>query len=132
MNPTIKSTMRFTLTMTRASRITAHCTTGKSWLRMDSTVSVATPGQANTVSVMTAPPRSWPNWIPRTVMTGMHALRKACLTTTVRSATPLARAVVMNSMFIISITPERTRRMVMGASAAPRQNEGSRKCCQVP
>jgi hypothetical protein len=42
----------------RASITTAHCTTGKSWLRMDSTVSVATPGQANTVSVTMAPPSS--------------------------------------------------------------------------
>ena len=64
MKPTTRSTMRFTATMTRASRITAHCTTGKSWLRMDSTVRVATPGHANTVSVMMAPPRSWPNCRP--------------------------------------------------------------------
>ncbi len=38
----------------------------------------------------------------------------------------------MNSMLMTSITPERTRRMVMGASAAPRQKAGIRKCCQVP
>src|SRR4030095_4862815 len=87
---------------------------------------------AKTVWVMMAPPRSWPNCRPSTVITGMHALRNACFTTTRPSASPLARAVLMNSMFITSITPERTRRMVMGASAAPRQNAGSRKFCQVP
>src|SRR5215831_5925585 len=130
--PTSRSTIRFTETMTRASRITAHCTTGKSWLRIDSTVSVATPGQANTVSVMIAPPRSWPNCRPSTVMTGMHALRNACFTTTRASLTPLARAVLMKSMFMTSITPDRTRRMVIGASAAPRQNDGIRKFCQLP
>src|SRR5262245_31739967 len=132
MRPTIMSTAKLTRTIMRASRTTAHWTTGKSWLRIDSTVSVATPGQANTVSVMMAPPRSWPNCNPRTVITGMQAFRKACLTTTMGSATPLARAVLMNSMFMTSITPERTRRIVMGASAAPRQKAGTRQCRQVP
>src|ERR1700682_3950952 len=47
-SPTIRSTIAFTITMMRASRTTAHCTTGKSWLRIESTVSVATPGQAKT------------------------------------------------------------------------------------
>ena len=65
-------------------------------------------------------------------MTGMQAFRKACFTTTVGSARPLARAVLMNSMLMTSMTPERTSRIVMGASAAPRQNEGMRKFCQVP
>jgi hypothetical protein len=50
--------------MMRARSTTAHWTTGKSWLRMESTVRVATPGQAKTVSVMKAPPRSWPNCSP--------------------------------------------------------------------
>ncbi len=36
-------------------------------------------------------------------MTGMHALRKACLITTIHSATPLARAVLMYSMLMTSI-----------------------------
>ena len=35
-------------------------------------------------------------------------------------------------MFMTSITPERTRRMVIGARKAPRQNAGIRKCCHVP
>ena len=81
--------------MISASSSTAHWTTGKSWLRIASTVSDATPGHAKTVSVTTAPPRSWPNWRPRMVMTGMQALRKACLATTTPSRTPLARAVLM-------------------------------------
>src|SRR5262249_17089828 len=79
--PTMRSTIRFTPTMSSASRMTAHWTIGKSWLRIESTVSVATPGQANTVSVMMAPPRSCPNCRPSTVITGMHALRNACLMT---------------------------------------------------
>ena len=126
------STTKLIATMIRASSTTAHCTTGKSWLRMESTVSVATPGQAKTVSVTTAPPRSWPNCSPSTVMTGMQALRKACLTTTIHSATPLARAVLMYSMFMTSMTPERTSRIVIGARKAPRVKAGIRKCCQVP
>ena len=92
---TIRSTARFTTTMISASRTTAHWATGKSWLRMASIVSEATPGQAKTVSVTTAPPRSWPNWRPRMVITGMQAFRKACLTTTSHSRTPFARAVRM-------------------------------------
>src|SRR5207249_6672963 len=124
MSPTIMSTRKLTATMSSARSTTAHWTTGKSWLRIDSTVSVATPGHAKTVSVMMAPPSSWPNCRPSTVMTGMQALRNACFTTTRPSASPLARAVLMNSMFMTSITPERTSRMVMGASAAPRQNAG--------
>src|SRR5262245_9928091 len=132
MSPTIMSTTKLTDTMIRASSTTAHCTTGKSWFRMDSTVRVATPGQATTVSVMTAPPRSCPNWSPITVITGMHAFRNACLITTIRSDTPLARAVLMYSMFSTSITPERTRRMVIGARKAPSVNAGIRKFCQVP
>ena len=44
--------------MISASSTTAHWTTGKSWLRIDSTVRVATPGHAKTVSVTMAPPRS--------------------------------------------------------------------------
>ena len=101
-------------------------------MRIASTVSVATPGQAKTVSVTTAPPRSWPNCSPSTVMTGMQALRKACLITTSRSARPLARAVLMYSMFMISMTPERTSRIVMGARKAPSVKDGIRKCRHVP
>src|SRR5262249_23096053 len=39
----------------------------------------------------------------------MQALRNACFTTTTGSARPLARAVLMNSRFITSMTPERAR-----------------------
>jgi hypothetical protein len=49
-----------------------------------------------------------------------------------RSAKPLARAVLMNSMFITSMIPERTRRMVIGARKAPRQKAGMTKFCHVP
>src|SRR5207245_2992215 len=124
MNPTTTSTMTLAATMMSASRMTAHWTTGKSWLRIDSTVRVATPGQAKTVSVMMAPPRSWPNWSPRTVMIGMHALRNACLTTTVRSPTPLARAVLMYSMLLTSITPDRHKRKERWARDAAWEQAG--------
>src|SRR5439155_438876 len=83
MRPTIMSTSKLMLTMMSASSTTAHCTTGKSWLRMDSTVRVATPGHAKTGSVTRAPPSSWPNASTSTVMPGVLALRKPCLSTRV-------------------------------------------------
>ena len=53
------------------------------------------PDQANTVSVMTAPPIRPPRSRAMIVVIGMSALRKACRITTVRSVSPLARAVRM-------------------------------------
>ena len=53
------------------------------------------PGQANTVSVTTAPPSSVPNCSPVMVTIGIAAFFSVCLTTTHISDTPLARAVRM-------------------------------------
>ena len=52
-----------------------------------------TPGQANTVSVRIAPPRSAPTCRPSTVTTGISALRSACTTTTRPGVRHFARAV---------------------------------------
>ena len=51
------------------------------------------PGNANTVSVSTAPESSSPAWRPMIVAIGSIALRRMCLVSTVRGATPFARAV---------------------------------------
>lgn len=58
MAPTIMSMLRLTMLIMTASVITAACVTGKSAFRIESTVRSPRPGQANTVSVITAPPRS--------------------------------------------------------------------------
>ena len=54
---------------------------------------VPIPCRANTVSVMTAPPRTFPKSNAASVVSGISALRKACRITTVRSVSPLDRAV---------------------------------------
>src|SRR5690606_27665410 len=71
------STMRFTMTNIVARTSTVACTTGKSRNLMASTTRRPTPGQANTVSVMAAPPRRNPNCRPRMVMVVIMALRSA-------------------------------------------------------
>ena len=53
------------------------------------------PGRAKTFSVMIAPARSAPNWIPATVMTGRSALRSPCFKITTGGDSPLERAVCM-------------------------------------
>src|SRR5215475_7209657 len=70
-----------------------RCTMGKSSWRMAPTMSRPTPGTANTVSVITAPPSSSPNWRPATVTRGRAALTRAWWQITSHSDTPLARAV---------------------------------------
>ena len=82
---TVMSVIRLAKTIKRANTATAAWTTGKSELKMDSTTRLATPGQAKIVSVITAPPRSIPNWKPRMVTTGIRAFRRACRKSTVRS-----------------------------------------------
>ena len=52
---------------------------GVSPRRIDSKASVPSPGQVNTVSTTTAPEKMCENWSPAMVMTGMTALRSACL-----------------------------------------------------
>ena len=51
------------------------------------------PGQANIVSVRTAPESRPPNIIPTTVVVGINALRLACFFRTTFYGNPLDRAV---------------------------------------
>ena len=81
------------MTKMTATRSTMPCTTGKSLLSTQSTANLPMPGQANTVSVKSAPPSRLPNCRPMTVDTGSMALRRACLTLTEPLERPLARAV---------------------------------------
>ena len=60
---------------------------------MAPTISRPTPGTANTVSVMTAPPSKRPNCSPVTVTSGSAAFFSACRPITSHSVSPLARAV---------------------------------------
>ena len=74
-----------------------------------------TPGHAKMVSVMTAPPRSWPVSSPARVTMGMAAFLSVCLPTTTSSASPFARAVRMKSSPRMSSTDERVRRAMRAA-----------------
>ena len=58
-------------------------------------VSFPIPGQANTVSTITAPPSRNGSERPSSVMMGIIALRMACLPMTRVSLSPFARAVRM-------------------------------------
>jgi hypothetical protein len=58
-----------------------------------STISLPKPGMENTCSVSTAPESSVPSSSAPSVTTGVSALRMACFSTTMRSGSPLARAV---------------------------------------
>src|SRR3970040_750816 len=60
------------------------------------------PGQANTVSVTTAPPSSGPNWRPLMVRIGSAAFRRVCFVTTQSSDTPLARAKGVSELWVVT------------------------------
>ena len=60
-----------------ASTNTQATTTGVSFRPMQSTSSRPMPGQENTVSTSTAPPREKPNCSPTVVTIGIMALRRA-------------------------------------------------------
>ena len=68
---------------------------GVSRRRMDSKASCPSPGQLKTVSTMIAPESRYPICSPAIVTTGSTALRRACFQMTLRSGSPLARAVRM-------------------------------------
>ena len=76
-----------------ATMTTPASTTGKSFFSIASRIMVPTPGQAKTVSVMTAPPSRPPNCSPITVMIGRSAFFSAWRAAMPRSVSPLARAV---------------------------------------
>ena len=94
---------------------TAASTTGKSRLSSAWTVSRPSPGHAKMVSVMTAPPRSWPVSSPARVTMGIAEFLRVCLPMTIRSASPLARAVSTNSSLRVSSTEERVSRAMRAA-----------------
>src|SRR5580658_3505967 len=71
------------------------------------------PGQANTVSVKTAPAIRVRRLRPITVTTGRMAFLSAWTMTTVRSGTPLERAKVMYSMRSTLIMLARVTRAMM-------------------
>ena len=66
----------------------------KSRLRIESIISLPTPGKPKMVSTTTAPFKSAAAWSPITVITGSMALRSVCTKMIERSPTPLARAVL--------------------------------------
>src|SRR5229473_1250331 len=49
------------------------------------------PGRPKMLSKITVPPRIWATWMPSTVITGIIAFFRLCLTTTTRSRRPLAQ-----------------------------------------
>ena len=73
------------------------------------------PGSENVLSVRIAPPSSSPRSRPKIVRIGVSAERSPCLTTTVRSGRPLARAVRMKSSPIVSSMPARVSRAYAAA-----------------
>ena len=67
--------------------------TGSSFWLMLSTIRLPMPGMEKSRSVVTMPASRMPKRMPTQVMTGSRALRMACFQMTVRSGTPLPRAV---------------------------------------
>ncbi len=83
------------------------------------------PGSVKTSSTTTVPPSRMPICRPATVITGISALRSACLRITSRPARPLAAAVRMYSEPSTSSMQERVVRAMLAALAVPRQRAGS-------
>ena len=111
---------------------TAAITTGKSRLSSACTVRRPSPGQAKIVSVMTAPPRSWPASSPASVTIGIAELRSVCLPITRPSPSPLARAVLMNSSLSTSSMAERVSRATRAAKKAASTTDGMIRWATVP
>ena len=87
-------------------------TTGRSRRPMARTIVFPRPGQANTYSVATAPPRSDAKLSPTTVTTGMRAFCRACRTKTRAAPAPLARAVRRKSAVPASTRLARVMRAI--------------------
>ena len=69
-------------------------TTYRSLRTTASRISCPSPGQPMTTSRIAEPLSNPPSSNPKMVISGLMALRTACLFTTTRSASPLARAVL--------------------------------------
>jgi hypothetical protein len=82
-----------TITRQEKTKVTAMMT-GVSLRRMASISSEPMPGMRKICSVTIAPPNTAGICSATRVTTGIRALRTTCLSTTTRSASPLARAVV--------------------------------------
>ena len=104
----ITSVSRLTKTTDEAISKHAPCTTGKSRPTTPSIKYKPTPDQAKTDSTIIEPAKMNARLMPSTFTTGNSPLRKACLIKTLRSATPLARAVRTKSWLITSSMLERT------------------------
>ena len=89
------STTAFATTMKNAASITTPMISGKSWFWIASTVNCPSPGSEKVVSVSIAPPSSSPRSMPKMVRSGVSAGRRPWRAITVRSRSPLARAVRM-------------------------------------
>ena len=90
------------------------------------------PGHAKIVSVMTAPPRSWPASSPASVTMGIAELRSVCLAMTRPSPSPLARAVVMYSSPRTSSTAERVSRATRAEKNAASTTDGMTRWASEP
>jgi hypothetical protein len=89
------STTRFMKTTTVAPMSTLPMMTGRSWARKAARVRRPMPSTPKICSVMSVPVSRAAMSRPRIVTIGLIAARKPCLTSTVRSAMPLLRAVRM-------------------------------------
>ncbi len=67
------------------------------------------------VSVITAPPRSWPVSSPASVTIGMAEFLSVCLPITIHSESPFALAVSTYSSLSVSSTDERVSRAIRAA-----------------
>src|SRR5262252_85551 len=89
------STNKFAMTMKNAASIVTPRISGRSWFWIASMVNRPKPCSPKVYSVTTAPPSSRPRSMPKMVTIGVSAARIPCLAITVRSDSPLARAVRM-------------------------------------
>ena len=76
-------------------------------------------GMFMTMETIVSPDISVGSHSPRAVITGLMAMRTACLTVTVRSGSPLARSAVMYGSPITSSRLPRTTRMMLAVPAVP-------------
>ena len=89
------STKRFMNATAVAVTTTTPSTVGRSWVVAPLIASHPSPWMLNTVSVMIAPPTSRAMSSPKIVTIGVRLARSPCWRITLRSESPLARAVRM-------------------------------------
>ena len=92
---------------------------------MLSTISRPTPGTANTLSVITAPPSSAPTCKPTSVTVDGSALRSTCRNNTTRRDRPFERAKSTNSACSTSRTAARRLRMMTAEKLSASVRAGS-------